>query len=165
MILAREELAGLPLTLHKARDGLGLPIEHAYHPAGCRDFAGYCIAPDCTARGLVTATTVGSGWGRPDAHGPLPGGTRWARAIEAARRIRDGLAASASVSWSQAHRSAHAATREALGRAGLICMSASEDLEPLWAAHRDGTMLTTMRQSICGERASHSRRGVPTGTA
>ena len=119
----------------------------------------------CTARGLVTATTVGSGWVRPDAHGPLAGGTRWARAIEAARRIRDGLAASASVSWSQAHRSAHAATLEALGRAGLIRMSASEDLEPLWAAHRDGTMLTTMRQSICGERASCSPRGAPTATA
>ena len=86
----------------------------------------------CTARGLVSATTVGCGWLRPDAHGALASGARWARAVEAARRIRDGLAATASVSWSQAHRTAHAATLEALVRAGLIRIGCSEDLEPLW---------------------------------
>ena len=34
----------------------------------------------CTARGLVNATTVGSGWLCPDGHGALASGARWARA-------------------------------------------------------------------------------------
>ena len=119
----------------------------------------------CTARGLVSATTVGCGWLRPDAHGALASGARWARAVEAARRIRDGLAASASVSWSQAHRTAHAATLEALVRAGLIRIGCSEDLEPLWAAHRDGSLLPTMRQSIVLRRVEGSLCGTPTPAA
>ena len=119
----------------------------------------------CTARGLVSATTVGSGWLRPDAHGALASGARWARAVVAARRIRDGLAATASVSWSQAHRTAHSATLEALVRAGLIRIGCSEDLEPLWAAHRDGSLLPTMRQSIVLRRVEGSLRGTPTPAA
>ena len=51
----------------------------------------------CTARGLVTATTVGSGWLRPGAHRALASGARWARAIEAARRC-DGNRLSSPVS-------------------------------------------------------------------
>ena len=100
-----------------------------------------------------------------DGPGALARGARWARAIEAARRIRDGLAATASVSWSQAHRTAHAATLEALVRAGLIRIGYSEDLEPLWVAHRDGALLPTMRQAIVLRRVEGSLRGTQTPTA
>ena len=50
--------------------------------------------------------------------------------VESARRMRDGLAAIAPASWAQAQRTAHAATLEALARAGLIGMRCSPDLEP-----------------------------------
>ena len=50
-----------------------------------------------TARGLVTATTVGSEWLRPGALRALASGARWARAIEATRRC-DGNGLSSPVS-------------------------------------------------------------------
>lgn len=101
----------------------------------------------CTARGLLTATTVGPTWSRGDAHATLRGGAQWTQALESARRMRDGLAATVRASWAQAQRTAHAATLETLNRAGLIRMSCSQGLEPLWAAHRDGALLSTMRRS------------------
>ena len=102
----------------------------------------------CTTRGLLTATTVDPEWSRRSACGLRLGRARWTQAMEAAWRLCEGLAATAPVSWPQAHRTAQAATLEALQRANIIRMTCSENLERLWAAHRDGQLLETMRQSI-----------------
>ena len=101
----------------------------------------------CTAGGLLTTTTVGPVWSRRDADGVLRGVGPWTRVLESARRMRDGFAAIAPASWAQAQRTAHAATLEALARAGLIGMRCSPDLEPFWAGHPDGALLGTMRRS------------------
>ena len=111
----------------------------------------------CTTGGLLTATTVGPAWSRGDPHATLRGGAQWTQTLESARRIRDGLAATAPASWAQAQRTAHAATLEALSRAGLISMSCSQGLDPLWAAHRDGALLGTMRRS--------AQEAIPTNSA
>ena len=130
---------------------------------GCRDFAGYCIAPDCTVRGLVTATTVGSGWVRPDAHGPLAGGTRWARAIDAAHprracRERFGLSVAGALQRARGDprgagaRGAHLRERVGGSRAALGGASRRYD------AHDDATVdLWRARLSLTARRSDGNR--------
>ena len=102
----------------------------------------------CTTHGLLSATTAGSVWARPDADGALTPRARWSHAFEAARRLCEGLAATAPVPWPQARRTAQAATLEALERAGIIRMTCSESLERLWTAHQDGPVLRAMRARV-----------------
>ena len=99
----------------------------------------------CTTHGLLSATTAGPGWSRLDGDGALTRRARWARALEAARRLCEGLAATSPVPWPQARRTAQAATLEALARAGIIRMTCSQSLERLWTAHQDGPVLRAMR--------------------
>ena len=102
----------------------------------------------CTTQGLLSATSAGPVWARPDEDGALTRHARWSRAFETARRLCEGLAASAPVPWPQARRTAQAATLEALERAGIIRMTCSESLERLWAAHQDGPVLRAMRARV-----------------
>ena len=99
----------------------------------------------CTTQGLLSATTAGPVWARPDGDGALTRRARWTCAFEAARRLCEGLAATAPVPWPQARRAAQVATLEALERAGIIRMTCSESLTQLWTVHQDGPVLDAMR--------------------
>ena len=99
----------------------------------------------CTTHGLLSATTAGPMWARPDEDGALTRRARWSRALEAARRLCEGLAATAPAPWPQARRAAQAATLEGLEHAGIIRMTRPESLERLWTVHHDGPVLRALR--------------------